>query len=172
MAGLKKIIVIPIILLLCAVVLAAIFTLTGQHPSDMPQNATATSSMPVNGTDAGSGSTGTVYFGIQYEQNVSILGLTHTTRVSVTDANVSIFRVDRMNVSDRYLLNIPGNPASSAYTKLTGHEGIYYKFENVPYGDYVVIAGKGRNVRETFIILNAASDGTIFGIRVLDPDLG
>lgn len=107
-----------------------------------------------------------------YERKTSILGLELNSQTLITDAKVSLYQVDENNVSDKSLLNIPGNPLFSANAKKSGYEDTYYKFENVPYGYYCIIAEKDGNTREVPIILNAASDGCIFGTKVFNPDLG
>lgn len=170
----KKIIIILAMILLCVAALGATYVLTRNTYIEAPNllpNATATNSTPINGDDKDNNSAGTIYFEIIYERNNSVLGLKFNSQTSITDANVSLYQVDRNNLSDKHLLNIPGNPSSSANEKKSGHGGIYYKFENVPYGDYYIIAEKGGNTRELSIILNAASDGNIFGTKVFNPDL-
>lgn len=168
----RKIYALFAVLVLCLVALIGLYALTkNTHPEsqDLPQNTTNPGTNMNNSSN--DKSQGVIYFGIMYEKNYSILGIEYTSHTLITDAKVSLYQVSETNFTDRHLLNIPENPLFSANAVKQGSEGTYYKFKSVPYGNYYITAEKSGNIRAMPIILNAASDGDIFGTAVFNSDL-
>lgn len=128
----------------------------------------------VNGTNSNIGSViaptmnpvnsnnGTIYFGITYGKGKFF-----------NDAKVSLYKRLSYNETihsyDLSFINIPGNPLLSANAEQFGDT--YYKFENLPYGDYSIIAERKNNTWERYWTISDRDSCVSFSIIADDPDV-
>ncbi|CAJ36279.1 hypothetical protein [Methanocella arvoryzae] len=169
----KTSVIVPAVLVICIVIVSAAYII-GQKKAESGPVVVKSNSISGNETPANvysiphdsnivlpnhenNGDTGTVNYQLQYGKNKFI-----------TDAKVSIYTSN--NNSDLTLLDISGNPLYTVNADKSNY-GPVYQFNNVPYGNYVIVSEKNGKTYKSSGLMQPATDGGVLGTMVDDPDL-